>query len=88
MRTITQTQISAYERCRRSYYLKYIRELAWPVEKSSGQEMRRGADFHLLIRQLIMGLPEDSLILPSSIARKSSTIPLSPPLCPLVLSSG
>ncbi len=65
MRTITQTQISAYERCRRSYYLKYIRELAWPVEKSSGQEMRRGADFHLLIRQLIMGLPEDSLILPS-----------------------
>lgn len=65
MRTITQTQISAYERCKRSYYLQYIRELAWPVEKSPRKEMERGADFHLLVRQLIMGFPESALLMPS-----------------------
>ena len=64
MRTITQTQIGAYERCKRCYYLKYVRKLAWPVERISRQEMMRGADFHLLIRQMIMGFPPESLLLP------------------------
>ena len=65
MRTITQTQIGAYERCKRCYYLKYVRKLAWPVEKGSRQEMKRGADFHLLVRQMIMGFPPESLLLPA-----------------------
>lgn len=65
MRTITQTQIMAYERCKRAYFLKYVRELAWPVEKTARQEMQRGADFHLLVRQLIMGFPEASLLFPA-----------------------
>ena len=65
MRTITQTQIGAYERCKRCYFLKYVRELAWPVERNSRQEMRRGADFHLLVRQMIMGFPHETLLLPA-----------------------
>ena len=65
MRTITQTQISAYERCKRCYFLKYVRKLAWPVEVNSRQEMQRGADFHLLVRQMIMGFPPESLLLPA-----------------------
>ncbi|MBQ6509364.1 MAG: PD-(D/E)XK nuclease family protein [Flexilinea sp.] len=65
MRTITQTQIAAYERCRRRYFLKYVRELAWPAERSSREEMKRGADFHLLVRQLIMGFPPETLLLPA-----------------------
>ncbi len=65
MRTITQTQIGAYERCKRCYFLKYVRELAWPVERNSRQEMKRGADFHLLVRQMIMGFPHETLLLPA-----------------------
>ncbi len=64
MRTITQTQIGAFERCRRFYYLKYIEKLAWPVESSVSAEIQRGADFHLLARQLIMGLEPAELIFP------------------------
>jgi len=64
MQTITQTQIRAFERCRRFYYLKYIRKLAWPVEKNGHQEARNGADFHLLIRQLILGFPREHLLIP------------------------
>ena len=62
MRMITQTMIGAYERCRRFYYLKYLRELPWPAKTRDRQSMTEGADFHLLVRQLIMGLPEDSLV--------------------------
>ena len=65
IRTITQTQISAYERCRRFYYLKYVEKLAWPVEESVSAEIQRGADFHLLARQLIMGLEPSELLFPS-----------------------
>ena len=65
MRTITQTQISAYERCKRCYFLKYVRKLAWPVEVNSRQEIQRGADFHLLVRQMIMGFHPESLLLPA-----------------------
>ncbi len=65
MRTITQTQISAYERCRRFYYLKYVEKLAWSVEESISAELQRGADFHLLARQLIMGLGPSELLFPS-----------------------
>ena len=64
MRTITQTQIGAYERCKRCYFLKYVRELAWPVERNQQREMKRGADFHLLVRQMIMGFPPETLFLP------------------------
>lgn len=64
MNTLTQTQISAYERCKRQYYLKYIRRLVWPVETADRRKVREGDDFHLLMRQLIMGLPRESLIIP------------------------
>ncbi len=65
MRTITQTQISAYERCRRYYYLKYIKKLAWPVEESTRAEIQKGADFHLLAHQLIMGMDPSELLFPA-----------------------
>ena len=61
---ITQTQISAFERCRRFYYLKNIRRLVWPVETEGNHNRQQGDDFHLLIRQLILGLSADSLIIP------------------------
>ncbi len=65
MKTITQTQIGAYERCKRFYYLRYIEKLAWPVDNKTGEEIQRGSDFHLLARQLIMGLDHAELIFPS-----------------------
>ena len=62
---ITQTQINAFERCRRMYYLKYIRKLVWPVETADRGHIREGDDFHLLLRQLILGFPKESLIIPA-----------------------
>lgn len=64
IKQITQTQISAFERCRRFYYLKNIRKLVWPVEVSTNRHTLQGDDFHLLIRQLILGLDADDLIIP------------------------
>lgn len=64
MNILTQTQISAFERCRRLYYLKYIRKLVWPVEAANRRKIRAGDAFHLLVRQLILGLPRESLIIP------------------------
>lgn len=65
MKTITQTQIAAFEKCRRFYYLKYVEKIAWPVEEKVSEEIQRGADFHLLARQLIMGLKPADLLYPS-----------------------
>ncbi len=64
MRIITQTQIHSFERCRRLYYLKYVRELAWPVSRAVPSEITRGTDFHLLVRQLLLGVPREALALP------------------------
>lgn len=64
MNMITQTQISAYERCKRFYYLKMIRKLVWPVETGRPENIREGEDFHLLVQQLILGFPPEMLIIP------------------------
>lgn len=64
MKVITQTQISQYEVCKYSYYLRYVKNLVWPIEPSVSQNIRKGDDFHLLVRQLILGFPPDSLIIP------------------------
>ena len=64
MQTITQTQISAYEKCRRFFFLKYIRRLAWPVGKADARNMKQGEIFHLLVRQLTLGFPEETLLIP------------------------
>lgn len=61
MQTITQTQINAYEHCRRFFYLKYVGKLAWPVEIPSRPETRRGSEFHLLVRQLLLGIQREIL---------------------------
>ena len=66
MNLITQTQISAFERCRRFYYLKNIRKLVWPVEIPENQSVRHGEYFHLLVRQFILGFPLETLIIPES----------------------
>ena len=64
MKVITQTQIARFEECRRLYFLKWVNKLIWPVEVGSQKTTREGADFHLLIRQLILGFPAESLIIP------------------------
>ena len=64
MKILTQTQISAYERCRYFYYLRNVRKLVWPIEAGESKNVRQGDDFHLLVRQLILGFPAESLIVP------------------------
>ena len=66
MLTITQTQISAFERCPRFYYLKSVRRLVWPVETGKPLRISEGEDFHLLIRQIILGFSPENLIVPGN----------------------
>ena len=61
---ITQTQISAFERCKRFYYLRCLQKFAWPGRRLQTEDARRGEDFHLIVRQLILGIPEEQLIIP------------------------
>lgn len=64
MNMFTQTQISAFERCKRFYYLKMVRKLVWPVDIGEKRSIHEGEDFHLLVRQLLLGFPAESLIIP------------------------
>ena len=64
MNLLTQTQINAYERCKRLYYLKYVRRLVWPVETTARRNVDQGESFHLLVRQLLMGFPREKLLFP------------------------
>ena len=66
MKTITQTQISAFESCRFFYYLKYVRQLVWPVSVPAQQNLQEGNNFHLLVRQLILGFPPETLLFPTA----------------------
>ena len=62
---ITQTQINTFERCKRCYYLRYVRKLSWPGSRVKNEEMRRGEDFHLIVRQLTLGISREQLIIPA-----------------------
>jgi CRISPR/Cas system-associated exonuclease Cas4 (RecB family) len=52
--------------CRRRFYLRHIRQLAWPAlqtEPALENELhiRRGAEFHRLVQQHLLGVPAERL---------------------------
>jgi len=59
--TFSQSSLETLERCPRRFYLRYIRDLAWPAPLTTAEEeweasMRRGQLFHLLVQQSAMGV--------------------------------
>ena len=57
----SQSSLHAYERCRRRFFLRYVRHLDWPAPLSADatgweQEIQRGQRFHEWVQQHAIGL--------------------------------
>jgi CRISPR/Cas system-associated exonuclease Cas4 (RecB family) len=62
----SQSSLQDYVDCPRRFQLRYVRRLRWPaieVEPALENErhLRRGAAFHRLVRQHLLGLPVETL---------------------------
>ncbi len=62
----SQSSLQDFTDCRRRFWLRYIRRVAWPAVQSEParafeQHIRRGDRFHRLAQQYLVGLPEDKL---------------------------
>ncbi len=58
----SQSNLQDYVDCPRRFYLRYVRQLAWPAvqaEPALEQErhLQQGAEFHRLVHQHILGIP-------------------------------
>jgi len=59
----TQSNLQDFVTCRRRFELRYLRHLNWPAVESAPiheaeRRMQLGSDFHRLIHQHVLGLPE------------------------------
>ncbi len=64
--TFSQVSLQDFVDCRRRFELRYLMRVRWPAAESEPieeqeQRMQRGADFHRLIQQHLLGIPEDRL---------------------------
>lgn len=62
----SQSSLQDYIECRRRFYLRYVRELAWPgheTDQTDEQQarLRKGVEFHRLVYQHQMGISEAAL---------------------------
>ena len=63
---LSQSALSAFDRCRRRFYLRFVRRLEWPAPLTGSEQewersRRRGERFHLLVQQDALGLPADEI---------------------------
>ncbi|MBW4436751.1 MAG: PD-(D/E)XK nuclease family protein [Pleurocapsa minor GSE-CHR-MK-17-07R] len=64
--TFSQSSLNDYLDCQRRFELRYLMDARWPAETSSPANdfeaaMLRGADFHRMIHQHTLGVPESIL---------------------------
>ncbi len=64
---LSQSALSAFARCERRFYLRYLRRLEWPAPLTGSEQewersLRRGERFHLLVQQDALGLPADEIV--------------------------
>ena len=64
---LSQSALSAFARCERRFYLRYVRRLEWPAPLTGSEQewersLRRGERFHLLVQQDALGLPADEIV--------------------------
>jgi hypothetical protein len=62
----SQSSLQDYVDCKRRFQLRYIQRVAWPAlqaepARENEQHMQRGARFHRLAQQYLLGVPEDKL---------------------------
>ena len=58
----SQASLQDYKDCPRRFWLRYVRRIAWPAaavgpEQEDELYLRRGRDFHRLLRQHALGIP-------------------------------
>ena len=63
----SQSSLATFQRCRRRFQLKYLRQLEWPAPVSASEEdwevdLKRGQLFHQLVQQASMGIDVDGLV--------------------------
>jgi hypothetical protein len=61
-----QGNLGDFIACRRRFYLRHVRQLAWPALLSAPaieneRHIQRGADFHHLVQQHLLGVPAERL---------------------------
>ena len=61
-----QSNLQDYVTCQRRFELRYVRRMNWPAVESAPiheaeRRMQLGSDFHRLIHQHLIGLPEEAL---------------------------
>lgn len=64
---LSQSALSAFSRCARRYYLRFVRRLEWPAPLTGSEQewersLRRGESFHLLIQQQALGMDVDRIV--------------------------
>jgi len=62
----SQASLQDYEECPRRFYLRYVMNAAWPAvitepAEEHERQLRLGQDFHRLVQQQLLGLPEERL---------------------------
>ena len=62
----SQASLQDYVDCPRRFELRYVLGVAWPAPLAEGgleaeRYMERGANFHRLVHQYLLGIPEDAL---------------------------
>lgn len=62
----SQTNLQDYADCRRRFYLRYLRQVAWPAltvdtPQEFERHLQRGQRFHRLAQQYLLGLPPERL---------------------------
>ena len=63
----SQSGLATFQRCRRRFQLRYLRQLEWPAPVSESEEdwevdLKRGQLFHQLVQQASMGIDVDGLV--------------------------
>ncbi len=62
----SQSSLQDYVDCRRRFQLRYVQRIAWPAlqaapARENEQHIERGARFHRLAHQFLLGIPEAKL---------------------------
>jgi CRISPR/Cas system-associated exonuclease Cas4 (RecB family) len=64
---LSQSALSSFARCRRRFYLRFVRRLEWPAPLTGSEQdwersLRRGEELHLFIQQAALGMDVDDLV--------------------------
>ncbi|MDA0337145.1 MAG: PD-(D/E)XK nuclease family protein [bacterium] len=64
---LSQSALSSFSRCRRRFFLRFVRRLEWPAPLTGSEQewersLRRGEQLHLFIEQAALGMDVQGLV--------------------------